>query len=271
MRFSRFRTSRNLLGPAWLTSDGESELVGYSLDIVKDAFVERIQQGAYARLPFQDPNHTVTSPADALVAHGQTRRVVRGKFDTDAQYAERLLTWLDDSRFRGSAFALLLRLREYVGESPITADSPKFAVYTTRNWYSLDSSGDPTKHPSTTWLWDSGASARQWGRFWVVIWPGTSGLAATQTVAYGDAGAWYGREDLLYGASTITESDAAALKRIVREWKPAGTKCVSLSLDFDVTHWTTLVTSGDHRTWGKATSGVYAPHRLATLTYTEGI
>lgn len=273
MRIPRFRTTRQILGPSWLTSDGESELVGYSLDIVKDAFVERTRLGALARLPFNDPAKTTTCPADALVEHGRTRRVIRGKFESDLAYAQRLTTWLDDSRMRGSAFGMLLRLREYVGRYA-TPNNPYFYIYTTRNRYSLLPSLDqPVKEPTAFgWAWDSSASSRQWARFWVVIWCGSSGLATNTPADYGDADAWYGKRDLVYGAGTITESDVAALKRIIREWKPAGTKCVSLCLDFTPGGpSTTIVTTGDYRGWGKNTSGVYTPHRTDLLTYTEGL
>ena len=56
---TNFRGIRKFLGPKWLVRDGgDSEKVGYSLDSLKDAFVQRLQNGLLARFPQQDPNGT---------------------------------------------------------------------------------------------------------------------------------------------------------------------------------------------------------------------
>ncbi len=52
---ARFRTSRVKLAPRWLT-EGEGGLLGYALDVVKDAFVERVRLGLMARLPENEPH-----------------------------------------------------------------------------------------------------------------------------------------------------------------------------------------------------------------------
>ena len=77
-----FRTSRRRLAPRWLT-EGEGGLVGYALDLIKDAYMERVYLGLLARLP-------ETAGTDALGKIGRDRRTLRGLGpETDASYATR--------------------------------------------------------------------------------------------------------------------------------------------------------------------------------------
>ena len=75
-----FRVARKWLGPAWLVSNGDSELVGYVVDVVRDAFVERLRHALLFRFPQQDPTGT-PAPDDALAAIGRDRRITRGLFE----------------------------------------------------------------------------------------------------------------------------------------------------------------------------------------------
>src|SRR5579872_336382 len=113
-----FRVARKFLGPAWLTQNGDGELLGYALDKLKDGFVERLRLGLLARLPQNDPTGQTTAPDDALAAMGRDRRIVRGINELSTAYAVRLLRWLDDWKNAGNAFALMRQLAGYTGAGP---------------------------------------------------------------------------------------------------------------------------------------------------------
>lgn len=112
--FRQLRQTMNL--PSWMT-DGESGLVGYALDAVKDAFVERARNGLLIRFPQQGPDGT-PAPDDALAASGRDRRIVRGINEAGATYAARLVRWLDDWRTAGNPFAMMQQLAAYTGPGP---------------------------------------------------------------------------------------------------------------------------------------------------------
>ena len=109
-----FRASRKKLVPAWLV-EGEGELVGYTVDVLKDAFVERLRKGLLARFPQNDPTGQTTAPDDALAAMGRDRRIVRGFNETPQTYAVRLIRWLDDWKTAGNPFSLMQQLAGYCG------------------------------------------------------------------------------------------------------------------------------------------------------------
>lgn len=212
-----FRTIRALAGgPRWLTT-GEGRLVNYALDLLKDGFVKRLYLGLLARFP-QDPNDTTgatTATPDALAAIGRDRRVVRGIAETDASYARRLITWLDDRQRAGNPFMLMQQLAGYVG----TANGVSFRTVDTRgNWYARDAAGVETSSiKQANWNWD-GLSSPLWSRFWVIIYPGTlwSAEGTWGTGTWGDTTGVLG--------ATVTQEQAATLRTIVADWKPAGTR-----------------------------------------------
>jgi hypothetical protein len=274
-----FRTNRKWLGPAWLTQ-GESELVGYSVDVLKDTFAERLREGLLARFPQQDAAGTPGSD-DALAAIGRDRRIVRGINESSTAYAARLPKWLDDWKFAGNPFALLKKLAEYcpAGMSFRTVDARG-------NWFSRAADGTQTVLlKQYNWDWDgsiattntpfvAGQLKRTWSRFWVIIYPNGYWASVRN---WGDPGAKWGDPGVAWGANILPEQ-AATLRGIVSDWKPGGTRCVNIILafdnaSFDPTHARdgSGLPDGNWLYWSKTVGGARVPARLSTARYMDGV
>lgn len=268
--FTSFRQLRKFLGPRWLVSDDdESELVGYSLDLLKDAFMQRLFLGHLARFP-------ETAPADALVALGRDRKVIRGIDETTASYVARLLLWLDDRERAGNPFMLLQKLAEYTG--PL----PSFRTVDARgNWYSRAADGTESfSLAQANWNWDDrplAADGRQrWSRFWVIIYP--NGLWSESAYDWGDAaGPGWGESTLTLG-STATPDHVAAIRHLVSDWKPAGTRCVNIIVAFDAASFPPTagvndagMPAGLWERWSKNVAGTQVSARLSTARYWDGV
>lgn len=262
----RFRLIRKYLAPRWLT-EGEGELVGYSLDVMADAFVERVRLGLMARLPQNDPTGATTAPEDALAALGRDRRVVRGINETAQSYAARLLKWLDDRKAAGTAYSLMQKLAEYTG--PL----PKFRVVDARgNWYTREPSGAMSYVlKRANWNWDNAAASR-WSRFWVIVYP--NGL---WTVGNTWGSENWGANANSWG-STAPVEQVATIRSIVSDWKPAGTKCVHIIEAFDNASFDPAAAAlapgmpdGLWGSWSKNVAGTQVAARLATARYWDGV
>lgn len=250
-----FRTIRKSLAPRWLT-EGAGELVGYSLDLLKDAFAERARLGLLVRFPQQDAIGT-PGPNDALTAMGRDRRVVRGIGETDTTYAARLSQWLVDRRRAGNPYVLMKQLAAYLGST-----GASFRTVDVRgNWYSRSATGVETASLNTgNWNWD-GATAR-WSRFWVIIYPGAVWAAESTwgTGLWGDTTGTCG--------STATPDHATTLRAIVDDWKPGGTRGnIVLALDAASFSPTAPEPDGAWGKWYKYSAGTAVPSRLSTGRY----
>lgn len=252
-----FRSLRRSMGPRWLTT-GEGGLVGYALDTLKDAFLERARLGLLARFP-------ATAPSDALAPMGRDRRVTRGINESDASYRARLLRWIDDRKTAGNPWALMRKLAEYTG--PL----PSFRTVDARgNWFSRSALGVETVSLNTgNWNWD-GPIAGRWSRFWVIIYP--NGLW-TEGKNWGDTsrGGW-GAPEGSWG-STATAEQVSTIRFIVSDWKPGGSRCVNIILAFDPASFNPASPEPDGL-WGspsKNVGGVQVSSRLATARYWDGV
>jgi len=260
-----FRGFRRFAAPRWLT-DGEGGLVGYALDIMRDALLERVRLGMLARFPQQDANGT-PGPTDALTAMGRDRRMVRGIGETDATYAARLKDWLTDRRTAGNPFTLMKQLAAYCDPAGTSGCSFR-TVDASGNWYSRSAAGVETSSLATAnWDWDSSTPASQWSRFWVIVYPGT---LWAESENYGGASSW-GDTDRTWG-STMTLEQSATLRAIVADWKPTGTRCINIILAFDPASFDPAAPEPDGLwgAWSKVVAGVRVPARLSTARYLDG-
>jgi len=223
---AKFRTAFYKFMPSWLYSD-EGELVNYSLGVIMDAFLERLWLGVRARMPSY-------APPDAFPRLGRDRKIVRGINEGLESYAVRLIRWLDDHLVRGNPYALLEQLRAYCN-----VDMMARVVDARGNWFTIDADGVRSfSLAQANWDWgdntlDGSGNITNWGRFWVVLYPPTT--LWTQTPAWGDPALWggaWGTDGYTWG-STATPSQVAAVRSIVRDWKPAGTRCEYIILAFD--------------------------------------
>lgn len=251
-----FRFLRKYLAPSWLTS-GEGEAVGYTLDLLKDAQMERLYKGHLARFPQQGPDGT-PGPADALAALGRDRGVVRGIDETDTSYAYRLTQWLVDARTRGTAFTLMKQLAAYCDWDGSKGCS--FRVVDNRgNWFSRSALGVETSSLNTgNWNWDGDTAS--WSRFWVVIYPGTRWIDTGDD--WGDVIEW-GDGATTWGSTGITEAQTRTLQAIVADWKPAGTRCHTIILALNSATFSPSAPEPDG-TWG------YWSNRLTSALYLDG-
>lgn len=261
-----FRTLRRSMQPRWLT-DGEGGLVAYALDMIRDAFVNRLVQGYRAGFPQSGPERT-PAPTDALNRIGQDRRVIRGINESDADYAARLVNWLVDRRTAGNPYTLMRQLAAYTG----AATGCSFRTYDVRgNCYSRAADGTQTANLNTgLWNWD-GDTAR-WSRFWVIIYPGTLWTTGPGSWGSSSTAAWNGAAGLGWG-STAAAEHVRSLQAIVADWKPAGTRCQNIVLAFDLASFNPATPEPDGlwRNWSKVVAGVRVPARLSTARYLDGI
>jgi hypothetical protein len=218
---ARFRYSFGKFMPSWLTT-GDGELVAYSLRLVVDADAQRAKEGALARFPQHGPN-------GALSHDGRDRKIVRGIEEPADSYAGRLVAWLDSHRTRGNPFALCRQIRAYCNAAVRVR-----TVDQRGNWFTLERDGTESFVLDTgNWHWDAAYTDADWGRFWVIIYP----TADNEPWAIGDVwgsqwgGAW-GSSGYTWG-TTATPGQVAAVRQIVRDWKPAGTRCECVIIAFD--------------------------------------
>jgi len=253
-----FRSLRKKLAPSWLNT-GEGELVGYSIDLILDAFLTRVFLGLMIGYPQWGPNGE-TAPDDALQKMGVDRRIIRGIDETSASYALRLRQFLTDWRTAGSAYTMMKQLAAYCDSAGLHGCSFR-TVDNSGNWYSRSSAGVETASlAQSNWDWDGYTS--KWSRFWVVIYPGTLWSAEGQW----DGGTW--DEPSLVWGSTAQQDHAASLLHIVSEWKPQGTRG-NIILAFDANSFDPSTPEPDG-TWGKHykySGGDAVESRLTTARY----
>lgn len=255
----RFRTMGRLL-PSWLR-EGDGELVSYSLGVILDAFLTRMHQGVHARFP----GH---APEDALAYLGRDRKIVRGINEPAEAYAARLVRWLADHRRRGSAFALMDQLAAYL-QIPLRIRT----VDTRGTWFTREGDGSTSVFlDRANWDWD-GAPPAEWGKFWVILYPPAELWVRDGT--WGDGEVWGGTPSQTWG-STASPEEVVRVRSIVRTWKPAHARCVSVIVSFDDAAFAPGDTSpplpdGSWLHWSKLDAGVQVPARDVRAIYWDGV
>lgn len=216
---SVFRDLYLRLVPSWLKDPEQGARVVYSVGLLADAMAERVRLSLRLRFP-------ELAPADAMPYVARDRRLVRGLGETDAAFATRSLRWLDDHLTRGNAFALLAQLRAYLNTPTVLR-----AVDRRGNWYTLDEGAFAHDLDAGNWNWDGVAASPRWGRGWVIIYggPWVAGPLIGASDLWGGA---IGGEGFTIG-STATPRQVADVRRIVADWKAAGTVCEYAIVAFD--------------------------------------
>lgn len=271
-RSVNFRSIRKFFGPPRFTTEGEAGKIGYAFGALQDAFIRRLELGLLARFP-QHPNGKKTAPPDALAALGRDRRVVKGIFDTDDDYAARLITWLDERRTAGNPFTLLRQVAAYTGGCACRT------VDVRGNWYSRDVNGVETAALKTgNWNWGgperNAAGKLRWARFWLIVYP-SARLCTTGPGAWGDAAtaAWGAPDGICWGTDLPLEH-STTLRAIVADWMGPGKTCVNIILAFDPASFNPASPEpdGTWHHWSKVDGmGVRVPSRLGTARYLDGV
>jgi hypothetical protein len=218
-----FRSLYRRLVPSWLQDPEEGARILFSLGTVADAVRDHAYLGLLARFPQR-------APSDALSYHTRDRRIPRGLGESEESYAARLLPWLDAHRTRGNAFALLRQVRAYCN-----ADVRVRTVDARGNWYTIDRDGTESfVRDQGHWDW-GGAGASRWARFWVIIYPTSAGLPWNEGPVWGAPGLVWGSEgpDGPTWGTSATVSEVEGCRRIVKEWRPDGTRCEHIIIAFD--------------------------------------
>lgn len=233
-----------------------------------DGFVSRAKRGLLVRFPEYAASSLIVDDEAALAARGRDLKIIRGINEPAASYAQRLIRGIDDRRTQGNPFALLRQLRAY-----LQADCVVRTVDRRGNWFTIDADGTESTNMDTgNWDWDGG-SLSEWARFWVIIYPvnGVTPWAPSGTIGsptlwgdmkIGNAGRTIG--------TTATPDEVASVKSIVRDWKPAGTRCEWIIIAFDDATFTPAGATDPNGEWGTWGNGTGGPVRLSSARYWKG-
>lgn len=223
-----FRRVFKALGPGWLTS-GDGEKVLYSVGVMLDATLERARQALVSRFP------EYAETEDALGYLGRDRLIIRGRNESAASYAKRLVEWRYPlgHRVRGNAYAMLRQIRAYFLDR-----TTQFTIDRRGTWHTIDADGNETRQTeSGTWNWDAEPSS-SWARFWLGVYGAPIGWSAESEYVIGDAELWGGvisdtSEYAIGFGETVTQSELQAVRAIARDWKMAGSSAESLLVVLD--------------------------------------
>jgi hypothetical protein len=242
-----FREIADFLVPSWITGgDGGKKTLVTTTMI--DASVEHVRLGLEARFP--------TRAGDsALALIGQDRGIQRGRSETREHYAARLKRWRwpRGHRTRGTAYALLEQISEYFGGLLVRLVTRRGRRYER----SVD--GAESWTTGSPEVWDGASALPNWGRFWVYIDPGDSGIAE-QTDSYAEGNS--------IGLTGLTLEDAQAIRGLLRgahPWKPAGVQGEWLIFALDGMSAAVPDATWEH--WSYDTGGAQAPTRYTGWRY----
>ena len=231
---TNFRSLARWFLPAWLI-EGDGGLVNEALTGLADMTAEKVSDGLDAGFPSR-------ADASANALSGVDRGIVRGRDETDAHYAARLVAWRypRGHRIRGGAWAALEQVAEYFGGLYC------WTVDLRGNVFTRDADGtESASSLAGGWKWfsDPIVTAGKWAQFWLVIEPRPEMLEFKRWPALdAPGGTWGGgtfdeiaARGVALGHQGISHQDARTICRLFRgrhAWKPAGTKAVFAVLSF---------------------------------------
>ena len=209
-----FRQLLPRIVPSWL-SEGEGGTLLYVCAVLLDVGAQRVRDSLEARFPRR-------AGASALALIGADRGLYRGRLETAAHFAERLVRWRwpRGHRVRGNAVAWLEQISAYFGGlAGYTID-----VNGNRSALALD--GTATVTHGQPWTWDAGASLGR-ARFWTVL--DGRAMFSAHPLDWDDAygGTWDPGSSYTIGQLGALAGDADALRRMLAKpfpWKPAGSR-----------------------------------------------
>lgn len=252
------------LSPAWLRRTW-GERFTYAHGLALDGVLEWAFQGVKARFPSK-------APEEALPLLGKDRGILRGFNEPAASYRRRLARWMTDRRRTGTPFAMLEQVRAY-----FTGASVGLRIVNDRGtWHTIDAAGAQfVDRLKGNWDWDGAFPLMARTRYWAIVTP-MSSLWVTEG-AWGAAGAVWGDDGLGLGF-TATLDQIASLRQLVcgnrGGWKPAGTLCPFIIVEFDAVFTPSDsppgVANGKWKNWGIDVAGTYSPARNQECRYISG-
>lgn len=230
-----------------------------------DALLDMAVQGLDAWFGFGTPT--------ALPLLGRSRGILRGRSETQAEYATRLRAWLETWPEAGSSELIALSIHQYLGTNPtvriIQRGEVIGGVLQPSKWVTCESDGTITR-TSALWNWDtishparSDAAEPYWSDEWIVIQ--TSPFAERS----GTLGSMTGEDGHALGHAAA-HAEVDAVHGLVGQWK-GGHSCVSAVI------WTTDATlfdptdpstcpNGRWGAWGMYDGSLYVPSSRNTTT-----
>ncbi len=233
----RFTQLYKFLVPSWL-AEGEGDRILYSLARIKDVLVNRARRGLQARMPRR-------AGPSALALIAADRKILRGREESDAHYAERLTRWRypKQHRVRGNAWSMLDQIHEYLGGNGWLYSYDSRANLRIRGLRTdtFELSRDHEEYfyaYSAPYVWGVLDPVVNWARFWVIlnVNPGLPWITATP--GYGPTlwGGAIGAPGYCVGLAGWTPTDTLNIRKLFRgqqAWKSHGTRaewlCIRLN------------------------------------------
>lgn len=176
--------------------------------------------------------HPTQGPDDARAQIGRDRRVIRGPSESSAAYDVRLIRAVTDQKQKGSPAALLNQIAGYL--TPFACVLR--CVDASGNWVTRNADGtfNYSHYYAANWNWDGHAVdvdvADAWARFWVIIYPGATGLCANSgqidgTGPIDEPGATI--------ETTLTADQCTSIANLMLDWRPLGVSPQWFVIAFD--------------------------------------
>lgn len=259
---------RSLL-PGWMLRTPYTHWRDLSKAVLKviGATFDDIDAAVAASMPGQVVNTDDAFPnADALPIVGRGRRLQRGKYESDADYALRLRYWLEAWKAAGTNHGLLLALRAVLSPNPPTIRIVRGGYLVSEGyWWTIDDNGiryqertssdehngifwpsDGSAPVSDTtaahsWNWDSsywtGPTNPDPSRIWVII-EGPANLPDLEEIegTFGDGLSTFNEVDAngdkLTIGTTATKPYVEIVRSVCSEFKAAGCKVDHILVSF---------------------------------------
>lgn len=255
-----FRDSIRSFTPKWLQNRPGLNVgykVLYALCAILDIMVEVTLQGLQSWLP------GVGTPT-ALPLIGQSRGIIRGEAEADAQYSARLHAWLDTWANAGSSETMAQQIQAFLGNTPMVR-----IVTRSGFWVTLASNGTFST-TTAPWNWDGVSNPERagwWSDLWIIIYP-------TEWAVAGTIGATADPIHDVEGVGHLVPRAAVdGILAIADQWKAAHTWIEAIVWSYDATLFdpASPVFGDPDGTWGNWAltdgSGAMNPARNASARY----
>lgn len=246
----RFRDSVRRFITPWLSDrpgQEKGKTVGFryvwSMVSAADNAAETLVQALQAPWP------GIGTPT-ALAKIGRSRGMIRGQDEADADYATRMLSWLDRARQYGSMLATGRAIHEYL------RNRPRVRVYNRAGACTeiAQTTGAVTHYAAgtTSWDWDSVSNPERsgyWWDLWICVYP----TEWTNAGTWGDGRLWGARDSGI--GHQVTRQERDAIRSEIDQYKSAHSHVRAVIWTSDATLFDPLVPATQpNGTWGQWSS-----------------
>lgn len=215
--------------PRWLAErveQGKTNAFRYVavMILVLDAAADVLIQGLLARYPRY-------APPSALPLIGQSRGLVKGLDETNSEFAEYLVTWLEIRKRAGQQLALAKAIQHYLGTVRIRVVNRAGTMVT------LEEDGTSTTEFGVDWDWDSLSNPEKsghWSEEWIIVYTPPWDRWGATISTMGD-GAPLGEQTDLGLGHKVPRVAVDAIKGILADWKAARDRVNTVIFSYDET------------------------------------